>query len=80
MNLFGIDVSTEIMGQDIFDENYVGYAIFPNGTWLTNSTYVKNGVVQWNYDMSKEEIAEMNAYVQQVYEINDAILDSDYYK
>jgi hypothetical protein len=29
--------------------------------------------------MTEEEIAEMNSYVQTVYRVNDAILDSDYY-
>ena len=79
LNLFGLVVPKEIMGQDIFDENYTGYAIFPGNTWITNTTYVKNGLVQWNDGMTEEEIAAMNIYVQQCYEVNDAILDSDYY-
>lgn len=80
MNLFGLKVPKEIMGQDIFDENYEGYVIFADGGWLTQTTYVRNGVIQWNNGMREEEIADMNAYVQQVYQINDAILDSDYYR
>ena len=79
LNLFGLDVPTEIMGRDIFDENYQGHVIFANGSWLTGSAYVKHGVIQWNNGMTEEEIAEMNAYVQRVYQVNDAILDSDYY-
>lgn len=79
LNLFGLDVPKEIMGNDIFADDYEGYAIFPNGTWLTNTTYMKNGILQWNHGMTEEEIAAMNAYVQNVYQVNDAILDSDYY-
>lgn len=79
LNLFGLDVPTAIMGRDIFDENYQGHVIFANGSWLTGSAYVKHGVIQWNNGMTEEEIAEMNAYVQRVYQVNDAILDSDYY-
>ena len=79
LNLFGLDVPKEIMGRDIFADDYEGYAIFPNGTWLTNTTYVKNGILQWNHGMTDEEIAAMNTYVQNVYQVNDAILDSDYY-
>jgi len=79
MNLFGIEVPKEIMGHDVFDENYPGYVIFPNGTWLTNTAYVKDGIIQWNDGMTDEEIAGMNAYVRQLYQVNDAILDSDYY-
>ena len=80
MNLFGFDVPTAIMGQDILDENYAGFAIFPDGTWLTSDAYVKNGVVMRNAGMSETEIAQMNRYVQEVYQINDALLDTDYYK
>jgi len=79
MNLFGFDVPKEIMGHDVFDENYPGFAIFPNNTWLTNEAYMKAGVLQWNHGMTDEEIAQMNAYVQEAYVINDKILDSDYY-
>ena len=79
LNLFGLEVPAQIMGRDIFDEHYEGYVIFANGSWLTGTAYVKNGVVQWNDGMTEEEILEMNAYVQQVYQVNDAILDSDYY-
>lgn len=80
MNLFGIEVPKEIMGYDVFDDDYSGCAIFPNGTWLTNTAYVKKGNTVWNDGMSAEELSEMNSYVQQVYKINDAILDSDYYR
>lgn len=80
MNLFGLEVPKCVMGQDVFDANYEGYAIFTGGTWVTNTTYVKAGQVIWNNGMSDAQIAAMNAYVQQVYQINDAILDSDYYQ
>lgn len=80
MNLFGLEVPLELMGQDVFDDCYQGYAIFTGGTWVNNTTYVREGAVVWNNGMTDAEIADMNAYVQQVYQINDAILDSDYYR
>lgn len=79
LNLFGLEVPHNVMGCDVFDEAYEGYVIFPHNTWVTKDAYVKNGVVQWNTGMSDGEIAEMNAFVQRVYAINDAILDTDYY-
>lgn len=78
-NLFGLEVPKNIMGSDILDDSYVGYAIFPYTTWIMDETYVKYGEVQWNESMTDEEIQEMNAFVQQYYYINDAILDADYY-
>ena len=79
MNLFGLEVPHEIMGSDIFDENYEGHVVFANGTWLNDTTYVKNGAVVWNNGMTEAEIAQMNADIQQIYQVNDALLDSDYY-
>lgn len=79
LNLMGVDMDRPVLGQDIFDENYGGWAIFPNNTWLTNSAYVSNGSVIWNHGMSDADIAQMNQYVMRFYEMNDLILDSDYY-
>lgn len=79
MNLFGLEVPTNIMGSDIFDENYAGYAIFPYSTWITDEAYVQYGELKWNNGMTEEQMLEMNAYIQRYYIINDAILDSDYY-
>lgn len=80
LNLFGLEVPKRIMGQDIFDEGYAGYVIFSGSSWLTETTYMKNGVIQWNNGMTQDQIAQMNAYVQQVHQVNDAILDADYYR
>lgn len=79
LNLFGLEVHKEVMGQDVFDDNYEGFAIFAGNTWLTDTVYVKNGEVVWNHGVTDDEIEIMNAYVQQVYRVNDAILDADYY-
>lgn len=78
-NLFGIDVTPYVLGNDIFDDAYAGWAIFPNGTWLTEDAYAVNGIPRWNNGMTEEEIAEMNAFVETFYNANEAILASDYY-
>ena len=79
MNLFGMDVPKNVMGSDILDDSYEGYAIFPYTTWVKDGTYVKYGEIQWNDHMTDDEIRQMNSFVQQYYYINDAILDADYY-
>ncbi len=79
-NLFGEDVSQYVLGNDIFSDEYAGWAIFPDGTWLTNDAYVVNGIVRWNEGLTAEEIAKMNAYVADFYAANEAILASDYYR
>ena len=77
-NLFGLP-APRTMGQDAFDPAYEGYAIFPDGTWLNDKAYVKNGAVVWNEGMTDAEIAEMTAYARRFQQIGDAILDTDYY-
>ena len=67
------------MGRDAFDPSYAGYAIFPDGTWLTDVAYVENGAVVWNNGMTEDEIAAMNAFARRFHEINDSILNCDYY-
>ena len=79
MNLFGMEVPKNLMGSDILDDSYEGYAIFPYTTWVKDGTYVKYGEVQWNESMTEDEIQQMNAFVQRYYYINDAILEADYY-
>ena len=79
MNLFGMEVPKNLMGSDLLDDSYEGYAIFPYTTWVKDGTYVKYGEVQWNESMTAEEIQQMNAFVQRYYYINDAILEADYY-
>ena len=79
MNLFGMEVPKNLMGSDILDDSYEGYAIFPYTTWVKGGTYVKYGEVQWNESMTEDEIQQMNAFVQRYYYINDAILEADYY-
>lgn len=77
-NMFGVDVTPYVMGNDIFDDAYPGYAIFPDGTWLMGDTYAVNGVPRYG-TMSAEDIQKMNAFVQSFYQANEAILESDYY-
>ena len=78
-NLFGLP-APRTLGRAAFDPSYAGCAIFPDGTWLTDAAYVQNGKVVWNDGMAEEEVAEMNAYARRFQEVNDAILDTDYYR
>ncbi len=77
-NLFGLEVPNT-MGRDAFDPAYEGYVIFPNGGWLTDEAYAENGQIVWNEGMTDEEVAEIHAFARRFQEVNDAILDTDYY-
>lgn len=79
LNLLGIDVPNNVMGRDIFDPNYEGYAIFPDQRWLSKDVYYKNNEVVWGDDLTQEEISELNTKFQKQQVINDMILESNYY-
>lgn len=77
-NLFGLD-APDTMGQDAFDPAYPGYAIFPDGGWLTDTAYAEHGELVWNEGMTEAEVEEMHAFARRFQQVNDAILDTDYY-
>lgn len=77
-NLFGLS-APQTMGHDAFDPDYEGHVVFQGASWMNDTTYVQNGDVVWNEGMTEEQIAEMTAYVGRFHEVNDAILDTDYY-
>ena len=77
-NLFGLEVPN-VMGRDAFDPDYTGYAIFPDGGWLTGAAYAEHGQLVWNDGMTDKEVAEMTAFARRFQQVNDAILDTDYY-
>ena len=79
MNLLGLKVSHEIMGYDIFDKQYPGHAIFLKNGWVNEKVDAKDGEIYENDGMSEDDVKRMNDYVRDYYEVNDLILDSDFY-
>ena len=86
LNLLGIDSEYEYIGHDAFDEDYEGYAIFSDGSWISGDVA---------YDASTEELiivsgkkktvseefqAEMAALAEEFTNINNLILETNYYK
>lgn len=88
LNLLGIKSPYNYLGQDAFDPNYEGYALFPDGSWITNGvackaqpgggyTTLKN---EKGIDISAEYLAKMSDKVQTYIHISNLLLTSDYYK
>ena len=86
LNLLGVDSEYEYIGHDAFDEDYEGYAIFSDGSWISGDVA---------YDASTEELiivsgkkktvseefqAEMAALAEEFTNINNLILETNYYK
>lgn len=88
LNLLGIDSPYNYLGQDAFDPNYDGYALFPDGSWIANGIAYKSQpgggykILQNenNIDLPAEYLAQMADKVQTYIRISNLLLTTDYYK
>lgn len=82
LNLFGLSSDTQYIGQDAFDPNYSGYAIFSDGNWIDANVVYQDGQVIHEFSdgtAAQTDIAQMNQTAQDFIEINNLILETDYY-
>ena len=83
LNLMGVDSPYRYIGQDAFDENYVGYALFPNGSWVSDgmaySTLSGAMPLEDGKAITDQHLADMHRLVEDYVRINNLILQSDYY-
>ena len=83
LNLMGVKSPYRYIGQDAFDTRYEGYALFPNGSWVSNGVAYStlNGlmVLEEGKEVTDEYIADMNSLLMAYVRINNLILQSDYY-
>ncbi len=80
LNLLGLETGFSYLGQDAFDPNYEGYAIFPDGSWIAQGTVWQKGKTLLSESpMTQEQMAEMSALAQKFIEISNLLLTSDYY-
>ncbi len=88
LNLLGIDSPYNYLGQDAFDPNYEGYALFPDGSWISDGVVSKaqsGGGYEIlrnenDAELSAEYLAEMSDKVQTYIQISNLLLTTDYYK
>ena len=87
LNLWGIDSAYNYLGQDAFDPNYEGYALFPDGSWISDGvvcTLGANGKIQIlinekNKELSDDYLSKMCQRVISFIQVNNLILSTDYY-
>ena len=87
LNLMGIDSPYYYLGQDAFDPNYEGYALFPNGSWISDgvvyTTASGKGQILKNTrskEITEEYITKMNEKTWKFIHASNLLLTSDYYK
>lgn len=82
LNLFGLSSGTYYIGHDAFDPNYAGYAIFSDGSWIDGNVVYQDGEIIHEFSdgaAARTDIATMNQTAQDFIEINNLILETDYY-
>ena len=83
LNLMGIDSPYNYLGQDAFDPNYKGYALFPDGSWICDGVAYQDGKIlmnQQNRVVSDEEITEMAKLFEEYRNVSNLLLTADYYQ
>lgn len=79
VNMMGMGDTAVYIGNDIFDENYAGYAYFSDGSWICGDTYYYQGKLVSGM-MDENEIADINRKVMEAINANDNILHTDYWR
>ena len=87
LNLLGIDSPYDYLGQDAFDPGYEGYALFPNGSWISDGVVYSTGsgvprILQnsKNKVLTDDYVAQMARKTSEFIHISNLLLTSDYYK
>lgn len=83
LNLMGIDSHYAYLGQDAFDPNYKGYALFPDGSWICDGVAYQDEEILMNLQnrvVSDEEIEEMAQLSEEYRNISNLLLTANYYR
>ncbi len=85
LNLLGVKSPYRYIGHDAFDESYPGYALFTDGSWISNGvaySAASDKVIQLRdgREVTEQEMEEMTALLNRFVYINNRILETDYYR
>jgi len=86
LNLLGIESEYDYIGSDAFDDGYEGYALFSNGSWIAGDVAFDAGRDQILYltedapVITEEFRRKMSELAEEYTEINNLILETDYYE
>ena len=87
LNLMGIDSPYRYLGQDAFDSNYIGYALFPDGSWICQDIACqiveREPVILRNPEnkpITEDDFEAMFKISQDFIRISNLLLTSNYYK
>jgi len=84
LNLLGVDSPYPYMGSDAFDERYIGYALFPDGSWVCDGAAYSSKqdavlILQPGKTVTGKDLERMAQINRKFVHINNLILETDYY-
>lgn len=87
LNLMGFKSEYSYLGQDAFDPNYEGYALFPDGSWISDGVVCTIGDGNKpeilrnakNKAITEEYLLEMTQKTQAFIKASNLLLTTDYY-
>lgn len=84
VNLLGLDFEAyDYLGRDAFDPDYEGFVVFGDGAWLYKDVLFSGGTVTEELTegaAAAVDIDKMQDFVTRYLKVNDAMLETDYYK
>ena len=85
LNLLGVQSPWDYIGHDAFNENYEGYALFSDGSWISGETAYDASSGKYLYrvegipPVTKQIQEKMSDLSEEFTTINNLILETDYY-
>ena len=84
LNLMGVDSPYSYIGQDAFDDRYIGYALFPDGSWICDGVAYSAEteevlILEEGKNADPQRMEAMGSAVNEFVYISNLILETDYY-
>jgi len=86
LNLLGVESEYNYLGRDAFDPAYEGYALFPDGSWISDGVACKVSSGGYeilenkkNKQLTDEYLEQMHQKTLEFIRVSNLLLTSDYY-
>ncbi len=79
-NLFDLDNGGYFIGNDMFDEDYEGYAYWQDGSFITSDGAFYGDTGERTGDMNADEVSKLRTEISEKLRVNQLILDTDFFR
>lgn len=78
-NLFGLNTQGYYIGNDVFDNNYEGYAYWQDGSWICSDGAFYSDTDTTIRNVTMDQLVQMQNLISEKLKINQLMLDTDYF-